>query len=251
MSASPARASELLSSDVVAPDVRAREAVQRACRSRQEADLSWLGASWRDNEWSLAEDTLSFISRLVAVLRPRRIVEFGSGVSTRALARAGGGLDPPAKVVALENDPLFRGRTRRSLDKDGSATTAEVRLTPVVVRRWFGNNVPVYHLDRPCLSAMGSPELVVVDGPPLPLGGREGSLLQAVHLGRVGTVVLLDDADRASEAKAMARALEVCGDAVEPVELDGFAKGLGALVLTRSLEGPAMPPSPSGNGGAP
>ncbi len=225
----------------------ARMAIECAYRSREEVDLSWLAAASRRNQWSLADDTMSFVSRLVAILEPRIIVEFGSGESTRALARAGAAIDPPAKVVALENDPLFRRRTRRALGRD-VATEADVLLTPVVVRRWYGKNVPVYHLTRPFLSATGRPELVLVDGPPLPLGGREGSLLQALHLGRAGTVVLLDDASRPSEERALARALEICGDSVELVELADFAKGLAVLVVKSPLEGPAMPPAPSEDG---
>lgn len=233
----------------MAPCAVAKEAVELAYRSREVVDLSWLEPPSQRNQWSLADDTLGFISRLVATLQPRRIVEFGSGVSTRALARASAVLDSPAKVVALENDPLFCRRTKRALSQDGLATSAEVRLTSVVVRRWFGNNVPVYHLTRPFLAETGRPELVVVDGPPLPLGGREGSLLQAVHLGREGTVVLLDDASRPSEEQALARVLEVCGDGVGLVELDDFTKGLGILVVRKSMKASAMPPSPSTDGG--
>jgi predicted O-methyltransferase YrrM len=226
----------------------AREAVELAYRSRQEVDFPWLAPSSQRNQWSLDDDTLSFVTRLVATLRPQRIVEFGSGESTRALARAAAVLDPPAKVVALENDPLFRRRTRRALAEDGSAKTAEVRLTPVVVRRWFGNNVPVYHLTKPFLSATGRPDLVVVDGPPLPLGGREGSLLQAVHLGQAGTVVVLDDASRPSEEKALKRVVEVCGEGVELFEFDDFPKGLVILMVNEMMGASAMPPPPSTDG---
>lgn len=229
----------------------AREAVELAHRSGDEVDLSWLAPSWERNQWSLDDDTLRFLTCLVATLAPRRIVEFGSGSSTRVLARSGAGLDPPAEVLSLENDPLFRRRTMQSLAEDGSAKTTEVRLTPLVARRWFGNIVPVYHLTRPLVAEVGTPELVVVDGPPLPLGGREGSLLQAVHLGRPGTVVLLDDSRRASEEKALARVVEVCGDAVEIFELDDFAKGLAVLVVNETMGAPAMPPPPSTDGSTP
>lgn len=229
----------------------AEEAVKLAYRSREEVDLSWLAPPSQRNQWSLDEDTLAFLSRLVATLGPRRIVEFGSGVSTRVLARSGAVLDPSANVVALENDPLFRRRTKRELAEDGLATFAEVRLTPVVVRRWFGNNVPVYHLTKPFLSATPRPDIVVVDGPPLPLGGREGSLLQAVHLARAGTIVVVDDASRPSEAEALVRMGKVCGEGVRLLELDGFAKGLGVLVVHEAMGASAMPPPPSADGTSP
>lgn len=228
----------------------AREAVQDANEAGGDVDLSWLAPEARRNQWTLADDTLRFLARLVARLHPGHVVEFGSGASTRALGRAGTALDPVPTVVALENDPLFRRLTRQALEDDGTATAVDVQLTPVVVRHWHGHAVPVYHLTRSFLSRYGAPELVLVDGPPLPLGGREGSLLQAVHLAGPGTVVLLDDADRPSEKGALNRVDEVCGGHVERIELAGFAKGLVALLVTEAVDASAMPPPPVTEGSA-
>lgn len=222
----------------------ASDAVHDALHGDDAVDLSWLAPEGQRNQWTLADDTLRFLCRLVGRLKPAHVVEFGSGASTRALARAGSTSDPRPHIVALENDPLFRRRTRRALDDDGTAGAVDVRLTPVVARPWYGRVVPVYHLTRPLLSRSPAPSLLLVDGPPLPLGGREGSLLQAVHLAGGGAVVLLDDADRPSERQALARVEELCGDHVERLALPGFAKGLEALVVNEPVGESAMPPPP-------
>jgi hypothetical protein len=64
------------------------------------------------------------------------------------------------------------------------------------------------------------------------LGGREGSLRQALSLAAVGSVVLLDDADRRAEAEVLAAVRHSHEGCLEAVPCPGFARGLGALVVT-------------------
>ncbi len=224
-----------------------RAALDAALESLDDVDLSWLGQEAGRDSWTLADDTLRFLTCLFDRLRPRRVLEFGSGVSTRVLAVACLRSDDDATVVALENDPVFERRTTDALARDGGLDRARVELTPVVVRRWYEQNLPVYDLPEAVLEAP-APQLVLVDGPPLPLGGRAGSLLQAVHLASPGTLVLLDDADRPSEQSALALAEKVFGTCIEVSLLGGFAKGLASVVVHRSVGGQPMPPPPSEDG---
>jgi predicted O-methyltransferase YrrM len=232
-------------SPVLATAARAAEAIEAARCSTAPVDLSWLPPPAATDDWSLADDALRFLARLVATAGATRVLELGSGVSTRVLARACAGRGAGARVLALENDPVFADRTRRALAGDGLADLAQVLLTPVVVRRWHGHHVPVYHLTKATLDHFGRPDVVLVDGPPMPLGGREGALLQAVHLARPGTIVVLDDADREGERSALARVQRVFGAAVTVVRLDGFAKGLAAVVVRAAVGGPSVPPRPA------
>ena len=220
----------------------ARTALEAARDSLHLADLSWLEPEGERDAWTLADDTLRFLTCLLEHLRPRRVLEFGSGVSTRVLAAGGARPDGPASVTALENDPVFAARTVEALRGDGRLGRARVELTPVVVRRWYGRNLPVYHLPDSILEGP-APQLVLVDGPPLPLGGRAGSLLQAVHLAGAGTLVLLDDAQRDSEQAALALVGRLFPGSIEVELLDGFAKGLAAVVVREALDGTAMPPA--------
>ena len=222
----------------------AKAALDAARDALDLVDLSWLEPEGERDAWTLADDTLRFVTCLTGHLRPRRVVEFGSGVSTRVLAAACARLDEPATVVALENDPVFERRTSEALGADGRLDRARVELTHVVVRRWYEQNLPVYDLPAAVTEAP-PPQLVLVDGPPLPLGGRAGSLLQAVHLAEAGTLVLLDDAERPSEQAALTLAQKVLGPCIEVSVLDGFAKGLAAVLVHRAVDGPAMPPAGS------
>ena len=223
------------------PPEIASAALRMAQRSIDPIDLSWLDAEHKRDSWTLADDTLRLVASVVALIRPRRVLEFGSGVSTRLLASSCAGLAEPATVVAIESGPFFERQTREQLSRDPVSGSVHVELTHLVSRRWYGRNVPVY--DLPATIVGGPrPQLVLVDGPPLPLGGRHGSLLQAVHLGEAGTVVLLDDADRPSERTALTLAEKVFGDRIEVLHLAGFAKGLAAIVVRCEVGGSAMPP---------
>lgn len=215
-----------------------------AAQGADPVDLSWLEPEHERDSWTLADDTLRLIASVVELLRPRRVVEFGSGVSTRLLASGCARLDDPATLIALENDPAFERRTREQLARDPAGASVQLEVTHLVARRWFGRNMPVYDLPATVLHGP-PPQLVLVDGPPLPLGGRHGSLLQAIHLGEPGTVVLLDDAERPSERAALALALELFEDQIEVRHLEGFAKGLAAIVVCRDVGGSAMPPAQS------
>lgn len=64
------------------------------------------------------------------------------------------------------------------------------------------------------------------------LGGREGSLRQALGLAAVGTLVLLDDADRAAETATLAAVEHAYGTALQRIPTPGFARGLAAFVVT-------------------
>ncbi len=225
------------------PTTQARQALDAARSSTEAPDHSWLEPDRTRAEWALAGDALHFVDRLVAAIRPRRVVEFGSGLSTRLLAAACARLPQPATLVSIESDPYFARATTAALEADGALGTTTVVRAHLVVRRWFGRHLGVYDLPDQVVSAEPS-QLLVVDGPPLPLGGREGSLLQALHLGEPGSIVLLDDTDRPSERAALARAREVLGDAVDVVHLDGFAKGLSAVVIRAEIAGSAMPETP-------
>ena len=218
----------------------AREVLEAARASMHTVDLSWLDPQRERDSWTLADDTLRFAAALVERLRPTRILEFGSGVSTRLLAASAARLEQPPYVVALENDPVFHRRTIEDLARDAAPGHVRVELAHLVVRRCYGRNLPVYDLPASIMEGPPFP-LVLVDGPPLPLGGRKGSLLQAVHVGGPGTLVLLDDAERSSEQEALALAERIFGDGIDVVHLEGFAKGLAAVIVRCEPAGSAMP----------
>lgn len=224
------------SSEVDQPQTAgAAQQIAAALAERDREDLSWVDAGAADDGWALAPDALGFISVLVREMRPRHTLEFGAGLSTQVLARACSRLDPPGYLTSVENDPETARRARASLNATGLSELASVHLSPLVLRHRMSRLLPRYLLWFGALDRHGTADLALVDGPPAQLGGREGTIYQALEAGHEGSVVLIDDADRTEDAEAIRRVAAVLGDAVETIELPGFARGLVALVLRREL----------------
>jgi predicted O-methyltransferase YrrM len=209
------------------------QAIERARANAREEDLAWVGTLPPSDGWMLAPDALRLLMRLVEVLQPRHILEFGSGLSTRALARACGRLLGPRAVSSVDHDPDFGPLAARDYAQAAAPANVRVRfqVAPVVARDCGGQLLPVYRW-RPAAFASRRPlDLVVIDGPATILGGREGTLYQAMDYARPGTVMVLDDAGRPEERAAVARWRETLGSAIESQYFPEFAKGLTVIVV--------------------
>lgn len=91
--------------------------------------------------WRIKQATATALAALIEAIRPQRILEFGSGVSTAvfALAAAAGG--GASRVIAIEESDLHAARTRTLLQYLGVAAFASVLVAPVSRRRlgdWEG-----------------------------------------------------------------------------------------------------------------
>lgn len=216
--------------------ITARSAVEAALADTASVDLTWIQAELRKESWTLAADALRFASSLVKHLKPRHILEFGSGLSTRVLARAVEALGTACAISSIDHDPEFGSMAKNQFAADPrTAVRLKFQIAPLVARDCGGKLLPVYNISRPRLASRQAADLVIIDGPPLILGGREGTLYQAMDYARPGTVVLLDDAKRSSERAILRRWQESLGDAIEVIDLPRFSKGLAAILVREPI----------------
>jgi predicted O-methyltransferase YrrM len=221
--------------DVSAELERARSALRAARAGMAGVDLSWLGSLPSGDAWTLAPDALRFLYRLVLTLAPRHVVELGSGLSTCVLARAAAEGNLPCAVSVVEHDPAFRQITARKLERYGLTSAVRFHLAPLVARKCLDRTVPMYELGPGGLASYLPADVVLIDGPPSVLGGREGTLYQVMDFARPGTLVLLDDAGRAEEQSALARWRNHFDRAIEVALLPGFTRGLAAILIERPV----------------
>src|SRR4051812_44802208 len=174
---------------------RMTDAIRAALAEMGAVDLSWIQPAPTADGWTLAPDALRFVTKLVEVMRPRHILELGSGLSTRVLSRAAGGLADPCAISSVDHDPQYNWETGGGQTEPGGARVA-FHLAPLVVREYGGKLVGAYLIQEAKLASTAAVDLVVVDGPPVNLGGREGTLYQVMDYARPGTVMLLDDSKR-------------------------------------------------------
>lgn len=212
---------------------RARTALRRALDEAQDAaapEFAWLPER---EPWALWPDALRLLVGLVRHLRPQHIVEFGSGLSTRVLARAAAQTGCGC-ITSIDHDPEFSGRARTRLADEQEACPVSFQVAPLVLRNLGGDLLPAYNLSRGEFAVDAAADLVLIDGPPELLGGREGTLYQVLEFARPGTVVLLDDADRAHERTVLDRWQANLGDAVEIERLD-LTGGTASIVVRRPV----------------
>lgn len=212
-----------------------RAAISAALVQAAEIELSWLEPSHSLTGWELAPDALRLLASLVSRLRPLHILEFGSGLSTRVMARACESLGGTRWITSIDHDPVFAHAAARQLADQDNCCQITFQFAPLVARQCTGRSLPMYHIQADQLASSLPPDLIVIDGPPAVLGGREGVLYQALDFARPGTVLVVDDAAREMERLALSRWRDNLGDAVELNLLAGFVKGMAAAVVKQAV----------------
>jgi predicted O-methyltransferase YrrM len=157
-----------------------------------------------DAPWALGRAAFEAIASHLDGLAPRQLVEFGSGVSTAALALR----YPALRILSIDHDARFLDATRARLAEGapGASAHVELALRPLVWQR---------HGGAPYLGYAPAPfpeqvDAVLIDGPPFwTRGGREAALYQVMPHLRVGGLVFLDDYGRAGERRMVRHWLSV------------------------------------------
>lgn len=152
-------------------------------------------------EWAADPVFADEVVRQVAGLRPRRVVECGSGWTTLLMAACLGEIGR-GRVVALEHEERYADRTRELLAAAGCADRATVIHAPLEPCRVEGEESPWYSLDR--VDGIEGPiDVLVVDGPPARVAPAARRPAVPVLRDRLGDdwIVLLDDGFRREEAE--------------------------------------------------
>ena len=115
-------------------------------------------------KYALTADAAAVLGRQVLQLRPRVVVELGSGVSTVLVARLlqsiGGG-----RVVSLEHDAAWAAETRNHIRAAGLEDFASVIEAPLSRQMLDGKAYQWYDVAN-VPNDLGPVDLVIVDGPP-------------------------------------------------------------------------------------
>lgn len=143
--------------------------------------------------WAASPDLLLALVDLVITERPSLIVECGSGASTLWLALALRRFGIDGRIIALDHDPVFSGRTRDFLARHDVLDLAEVRDAPLESFSLDGETYSWYA--RTAWEDLAGIDLLFVDGPPAATGhqARYPALpLLNKSLSPIATIVLDD-----------------------------------------------------------
>jgi predicted O-methyltransferase YrrM len=143
--------------------------------------------------WAASPDLLMVLVDLVITERPSLVVECGSGASTLWLALAMRRFGIDGRIIALDHDPVFGGKTRDLLARHDVGDLAEVRDAPLESFSLDGETYSWYA--RQAWEDLTGIDLLFVDGPPATTGhqARYPALpLLSGSLSPVATAVLDD-----------------------------------------------------------
>ena len=178
--------------------------------------------------WAASAELAATVYALVRAERPERVVELGSGASTLVIAYA---LEQNGRgrVTSLDHDETYAASTARTLERHGLTAWGRVLHAPLVDVRLEGERWPWYDLSR--LPDEGPIDLLVIDGPPKELRAMARYPAVPLLFDRLSptAVVVLDDAYRKDERKAVARWREALG----PFDLEVVPSPKGTAVLRR------------------
>lgn len=153
--------------------------------------------------WSLTSDTLNFLENQLGMLKPRLILEFGSGLSTACLAKYMQELHGNSNyyVLSIEQDLSFARKTLKLLEEFRLEKCARVIHCPLAQQVICGVNTICYELSDDAKVALVDrhPDFVVIDGPSGDRGIRFGTLPLVLPFLMPGTSFFLDDALRDGE----------------------------------------------------
>jgi predicted O-methyltransferase YrrM len=158
--------------------------------------------------WAITPSAMLLLWHLLHELKPRNIVEFGSGVSTRifasyaAIAAKDG---DSVRILSIDHDRHWLEETRRQLGCLELDHHVRLVHAPLTEQQLLGRPIVAYSVPHEEFSAeagTGGFDFCLIDGPPGEVG-RAGSLpLAAPHLSASASIIL-DDAYRPGEQLAL------------------------------------------------
>jgi predicted O-methyltransferase YrrM len=143
--------------------------------------------------WAASPDLLLVLVDQVIAQRPSLVVECGSGASTLWLALALRRFGIDGRIVALDHDLVFAGKTRDFLARHGVSDLAEVRDAPLEDFSLADGTYSWYA--RRAWKDLTGIDLLFVDGPPAATGAKArypALPLLREALNQAATVVLDD-----------------------------------------------------------
>lgn len=215
--------------------IETRAALYAAMADTSVTDQSCIRALILDKAWSIAGDTLDLLAKIIDQMKPQHILEFGSGVSTISMALSCQRLSLNCLITSIDHDPKFSRSTEQQFARLEVNIGTRFSVAPLVVREFGGKQLPAYFLEEADACESIPADLVLIDGPPLLLGGREGVLYQVMNVIRPGTLILLDDANRAHELEIISKWQDNLGEAIEVHRFPNFEKGLASIIAKKPV----------------
>jgi len=191
-----------------------------------------LSFDYPDGSWGLAVDSCKFVGQLIRTLRPKRVLEFGSGWSTMVIASELCSING-AQLYSVDHQAAFQAITKNKIDESGLAQWVTFYRFPIRPGWYAGKCLLFYRVPHALRTQIADLDLVLVDGPPYYWGREMAFYTVFAHL-KIGGLVLLDDVTRSEEKRNIQEWLRYYGPALEYMYIEGLRTGLAIFKKVRS-----------------
>ena len=169
--------------------------------------------------WAASADVLLTLANTSKKIKPKVVLDLGSGVSTLVLAKA----SPSARVISIDHLAEFASKTK-SLLEDHQITNVDLRVAPLSPHSSGGEWYAVS-----AFADIDQIDLLFIDGPP---GSKDDKarhpvLAQCLSKLAPGAVIVIDDANRTGERELAEMFLKALPD----YELEFLSHEKGTAVL--------------------
>lgn len=145
--------------------------------------------------WTLDRKTISVIWRKLQEIKPKIIIEAGSGISTLIFSKYMQHNYPAGKVISVEQDEKEKGRVEKLLSENGLSSFVEILYAPIDKDGHYSFNAVILK------SILGDKKAdwLMIDGPCGEEGSREYVLDDLLHCMNNGAAWFADDSFRDGE----------------------------------------------------
>jgi hypothetical protein len=156
-------------------------------------------------EWALDFETINYLEKDIKRLQPKKILEFGSGISTICLSQfllEIYGSETSVRIYSIEQDEKYAKDSKRLIKEYGHEKYVKIIYAPLRVTMVEGIKCYTYDLESMCQALKGLGfEYCLIDGPSVSeFDGRFATLPLIKNYVRNGRArFVLDDALRAKE----------------------------------------------------
>ena len=181
-------------------------------------------------KWRIEKDLCQFIGSICEELKPERVLEFGTGLSTHILANEAckGNIK---ELWSIDHLSDFPGHPKHVLKKEKFANFC---YFPLKLKYIAGKIFYFYSIPKDFFEKIGPIDLVIIDGPPYYYNSREAAMYIVYPYLNNNALILLDDAGRKNkEGLYIENWKSYFGANIEEaLFLNEFKKGLACLCHT-------------------
>ena len=209
-----------------------KASLQQIIESSRSYDLSYIDDP-QFGRWRLGEDTCQFLGMICRALKPKVVVEFGSGLSSLILAHE---IDQGnvGRVYSIDHLDDFPGHPKQILSNKVKNGSISFHHCPIGRAAYAGKGFQFCNIPNGFIDSIGPVDLVLIDGPPYYYESREAALYSVYPALSDHALILLDDAGRETREQVYLKNwARYYGDNINTaLFLKEFEKGLGCVWRT-------------------